>query len=321
MIRIFVPNHKGFHETALETNQTFPKETVWIDLFEPSSEEKKVVESFYSISIPTFEEMQEIEASSRLYEQNNAVYLTANLIIKTDTPDPQLVAITFIITGQTLVTIRYKDSYPFTIFSIHPERMKVAQPKGSIVCITFLEYIVDRLADILEKIMRNVDLLSHEIFYGSDFSTPDLQKLLRQIGENGNLVSKSRESLVSISRLIGFFAHFTKQDFAKNVRNPLDTLMRDTNSLSDHATFLSNKVNFLLDATLGMINIEQNNIIKIFSVAAVVLLPPTLIASIYGMNFHMMPELEFAWGYPIALILMFLSAFLPFMYFKKKHWL
>jgi magnesium transporter len=149
----------------------------------------------------------------------------------------------------------------------------------------------------------------------------DFQKILSRLGRAGDLASKVRESLVSLGRLLAFAIQGTQARGRKTGSARLKTIGRDVASLSDYAAFLNNKVGFLLDATLGMINIEQNAIIKIFSVAAVVFLPPTLIASIYGMNFAHMPELGWPLGYPLALALMVVSAILPYLYFKRRGWL
>ena len=191
--------------------------------------------------------------------------------------------------------------------------------------IALLEAIVDRLADILERAGRDIDGISRDVFQhkgAKPTKSQDFQKVLEAIGRKGDLTSNIRDSLVTLERLVGFLGQGTMQrKSGKDVRERIKTLARDVRSLADHASFLSQKITFLLDATLGMINIEQNAIIKIFSVAAVVFLPPTLIASIYGMNFQFMPELDEVYGYPMALGLMVLSAILPYVYFKRRGWL
>ena len=164
--------------------------------------------------------------------------------------------------------------------------------------------------------------MSRDVFSRSGGETSrDFQKLIARIGRAGDLATKARESLVSIGRLLAFAIQASQARGRKGSGSRLKTVGRDVASLSDHASFLNQKINFMLDATLGMINIEQNAIIKIFSVAAVVFLPPTLIASIYGMNFTDMPELGLPFGYPLALALMVVSAILPYWYFKRRGWL
>jgi magnesium transporter len=188
-----------------------------------------------------------------------------------------------------------------------------------------LDAVIDRLADLLERVGFDIDAMSSQVFEptanGTGSGGSDFKALLRRIGRNGDLASKCREGLVSISRMLTFITSLADLPARKDIDARIGTLSHDVQSLSDHSAFLSNKVNFLLDATLGMLNIEQTNIIKIFSVAATVFLPPTLIASIYGMNFEHMPELDWPWGYPLALLLMIASAIAPYLYFKHKRWL
>jgi magnesium transporter len=191
-----------------------------------------------------------------------------------------------------------------------------------------LEAVVDRAADHLESVALVIDKTSHEVFHTEPARRPrgrDFQELLRRIGEEGDFNSKLRESLVSLLRLAAFLSSVLDSADPKRstreVKAHLKTLQRDIQSLTDHSTFISGKINFLLDAILGMISIEQNAIIKIFSVVAVIFLPPTLVASIYGMNFRFMPELAWPYGYPFAIGLMLLSALVPVIYFRRKGWL
>jgi magnesium transporter len=196
---------------------------------------------------------------------------------------------------------------------------------GAATLIGLLETIIDRLADFIERIQAEVEGLSHSIFEirgGAASRQRRFDVMLRAIGREGEITSKARESAYSFGRLLTFFAHAANErKETKPLQSRIRTAARDVTSLTDHATFLSGKIIFLLDATLGMISIQQNDIIKIFSVAAVVFLPPTLIASIYGMNFHHMPELDWRYSYPLALGLMVVAAVLPYLYFKRKGWL
>jgi len=196
---------------------------------------------------------------------------------------------------------------------------------GAEILIGLIETIVDRLADYIERIQAEVEGLSHSIFElrgGAATRQRRFDVLLRAIGREGEISSKARESAYSLGRLLTFLVHAANErNLGKPLQARIRTAARDVTSLIDHITFLSSKIIFLLDATLGMINIQQNDIIKIFSVAAVVFLPPTLLASIYGMNFHHMPELNWLFGYPLALVLMVLAAVLPYIYFKRKGWL
>ena len=298
---------------------------VWIDLLNPTTEEEHAVERALAVDMPTHEEMREIEVSSRLYEEGAAIYMTATILAKSDTPQPEATVVTFILIGEVLVTLRYGEPTPFRTFITRCLRQQALRTSGEAVLMGLLDAVIDRIADLLERIGFDIDAMSSSVFEpaanGNGPGGGDFKALLRRIGRNGDLASKCRESLVSINRMLTFIGSLSDLPARKDVDARIGTLNHDVQSLSDHATFLSSKVNFLLDATLGMLNIEQTNIIKIFSVAATVFLPPTLIASIYGMNFQHMPELDWPWGYPLALLLMLASAVTPYFFFKHKHWL
>jgi magnesium transporter len=193
------------------------------------------------------------------------------------------------------------------------------------VLVALLEIQIDRLADVLERIARDINQISRDVFRTrgrEPLSGADFQSILGSIGHKGELTSNMLECLVSLERMFGFLSYVMQERKTdRELRAQVKTLARDCRSLIEHADSLTQKVIFLLDATLGLINIEQNAIIKIFSVAAVVFLPPTLIASIYGMNFRFIPELAWPFGYPLALLMMVGSAVLPYWYFKKRRWL
>jgi magnesium transporter len=298
---------------------------VWIDLFNPTAEEEALIESRIAIDIPTRADMEEIEISSRLYYEEGDAFMTATVPAKSDTDDLQMAPVTFVLTGERLITIRYHDPRAFQTFTQRAQKVSLGCRNGEAVLVALLEAIVDRLADVLERAQREIDNISRSIFERPG-ATPakgqDLQKLLQDIGRKGDLTSNIRDSLFTIQRVAGFLAHLTTQQKSdKDVRARVKTLSRDASSLTEHSTSLSQKITFLLDATLGMINIQQNGIIKIFSVSAVVFLPPTLIASIYGMNFQFMPEFGWRLGYPLAVGIMVLSAVLPYLYFKHRGWL
>jgi magnesium transporter len=299
-----------------------PNDAVWLDLVSPSAEEEQRVEAVLGVDVPTREEMQEIEASSRLYEENGALYMTATVLAKSETDYPQATAVTFILSGDRIVTVRYAEPQPFASFVAKGQRSPGAYQRGDVILAGLLDAIIDRLADILERVGMEVDDISETVFQQATGPVRSFHDVLRRLGRKGDLTSKARESLFGIERLLIFFSQSCARDEkARDLRARVETMIRDVRSLADHSTFLSSKVTFLLDATLGMINIEQNAIIKIFSVVAVVFLPPTLIASIYGMNFDFMPELHWGFGYPLAIVLMIGSALAPFLYFKRRRWL
>jgi magnesium transporter len=308
-------------ENALERADSF----VWIDLVSPSPEEEAALEARLGVDVPTREEMEEIEISSRLYQDRGAVFMTANLPAQTDQDHPVMAPVTFILAGPRLITVRYHEPRAFVTFPLRASRVDLGCGNGEAVLVALLEAIIDRLADVLERAGREIDATSRSIFRHKG-SRPtvsrDFQGMLEEIGRKGDLISNIRDSLATMERLIGYLGHVTLQRKSEaDLRARVKTLARDASSLNDYVSFLSQKTTFLLDATLGMVNIEQNAIIKIFSVAAVAFLPPTLIASVYGMNFRTMPELAWPYGYPLALGLMVVSAVLPYLYFKRRGWL
>lgn len=319
----------GIAIEASEPGTVLPSDTVWVDLFEPSRAEEQLVERSLGLQIPTREEMAEIEPSSRLYQERGAVFLTANVMSGIDAGDPVSTPVSFVLTPTHLVTVRYADPKPFRSFASHIEREASLCATATMTLINLLDAIVDRLADTLEVVQGDIDTTSRAIFRRGQqsgrrrgrMSNDTLQELLLRIGDDQDLLAKTRDSLVSMGRLMSFLSlpHHIRDD--RELREHVKILSRDVASLIDHSGFLATNISFLLDASLGLINIEQNAIIKIFSVAAVVFLPPTLVASIYGMNFEHMPELRWLLGYPYALVLMVMSAVLPYLFFKRKGWL
>jgi magnesium transporter len=303
-----------------------PEAPVWVDLLNPSAAEDAEVEAMLGVNVPSRAEMEEIELSARLYAENGASFMTMTGLVQLDTDSPQKTPITFILKGTTLVTVRYAEPRPFTVYAGRAQRAGGAPcASGSQVMLGLLEAMIDRTADALEKVGNDIDMLSREVFGKSkvkvDKKTRNLRSVIERIGGKAEFLTMVQESLVSISRLVAYYAANHTDKGNGQVRLLVKLVQRDAVSLGEHARALTARINFLLDATLGMINLEQNQIIKIFSVAAVVFLPPTLVASIYGMNFEFMPELGWTFGYPGALGLMVVSAILPYLYFKRRGWL
>ncbi|HZD88772.1 MAG TPA: magnesium transporter CorA family protein [Pseudolabrys sp.] len=323
MLSVYVPRGTSLERTTVEPGEGLPENAVWIDLVRPTAQEDRAIGHLLGVELPTREEMQEIEVSSRLYIENGARFMTATLMCHSDSPQPKSTPVTFILTGHRLATVRYDEPRPFAIVDHKLGRVAPARISGELVLMDLLDAIIDRAADILERVGAEIDTISHMIFEPEEGAgPPSYNDVLKELGRKGDLTSKVRESLVSVNRLVLFLANESEGlKWQKDTRAQLKTMQRDVTSLTDHASYITNKVTFLLDAMLGVVNIQQNNIIKIFSVAAVVLMPPTLIASIYGMNFKYMPELEQHYGYPITLVAMVLAAILPYLFFKWKKWL
>ncbi|HEY4982953.1 MAG TPA: magnesium transporter CorA family protein [Pseudolabrys sp.] len=324
MLSVYVPRGNTLERIALAPGAAASEAAVWIDLITPTVQEDKLVEQLLGIAVPTREEMQEIEVSSRLYIENGARYMTATLMCASDTATPKTTPVTFILSNHRLCTVRYDDPRPFAIVEHKLARACPAKVSGELVLMDLLDAVIDRSADIQERIGAEVDQVSHSIFEpDEEAQAPSYKDVLKALGRKGDLTSKVRESLVSIGRLLSFLANEAEaMKWGKDMRAQLLSMQRDVISLSDHATYLSNKVMFLLDALLGIVSIQQNDIIKIFSIAAVVFMPPTLVASIYGMNFHHnMIELDWQLGYPFALLVMVAAAVGPLLFFKWKKWL
>jgi magnesium transporter len=280
------------------------------------------VERTVGVVVPTRDEMVEIEPSSRQYRDGEAIVVIASVVAQTDAT-PIATPVSFVLTPTHLVTIRYATPKVFDVFAAHVERDAGLCADAAATLVHLLDAIVDRLADVLEQVGTELDNISATTFRrGASrqqrMTNAALAVLLVRIGRAHDIVAKSRVSGVSLARLLSFLGAELDRDDSKG---HLGGLARDVASLTDHATYLSGNVTFLLDAALGLINIEQNAIIKIFSVAAVIFMPPTLVASIYGMNFKYMPELDFTYGYPMALGLMVGSAILPYLFFRSRGWL
>ena len=325
MIRYYC--NDGGHLALCRNPETEFDKVVWIDMVSPSSEDEKLVERLIGFNVPTREDMQEIEMSSRAYDEAGVLFLTAPVLATSKTEKTVSEPVTFVVAGSRLVTVRYHEPHSFVRFVETATRQMVGCSTGNAVLIGLLETIVDRLADILEAQSRVQTDISKAVFVPKRTSQTGtrLSNVLLRIGASEEINGMAGESLVAIQRLSGFLTVRTAPKTASKVvaqdKARLKTLLRDISSLQDYAGTQKQKLVFLLDATLGMINIQQSDIIKVFSVVAFVFLPPTLIASIYGMNFHFMPELDWPWGYPMALGAMLISAILPYALFKRKGWM
>ena len=304
---------------------SIPDDIIWIDLIKPSRDEEHFVESRIGIPLPTPDELKDIEPSSRLYVEHDAIYMTASLLYRADSSYPLLTDVAFILHRGRLITIRYAEPKAFELFSASLLRLNGQCDTGAKLLGHLLETIVDRTAEILETLAARLDALSITVFVNRKAAKRRpprfLEDKLLDIASHHQLVAKVRDSLVSLSRLVLFLQSQPAVRREEEAAELCGLVARDLQSLGEHAAFVANNITFMLDASLGLINVEQNAIIKIFSIASVVFLPPTLVASIYGMNFEVMPELGWNFGYPMALFAMLLSAIIPFLFFRWKGWL
>ncbi|MBI2261131.1 MAG: magnesium transporter CorA family protein [Caulobacterales bacterium] len=320
MIRVYRPGCRTCEPHAGEPAAwTLPPDTVWIDLLNPTPDEDRAVEAALGLSVPTREEMAELEASSRLYRENGATYVTADIIHHGDADMPGLDPVTFVLTAGPLVTIRYFDPRPFALLLDKLDREPALCGTGADLFLHLMEAIIDRASDVLSTNAAKVEAVSNHVFSGR--KTVGFEKLITQLGRAHIANARIEQSLSGLARIFAFVALDDRIEKQPETREHLNSLARDAQSLISHNQAVAASIDFQLSAALGLINIEQSSIIKIFSVAAVAFLPPTLIASIYGMNFDHMPELPQVWGYPAALVAMLVSAILPLAWFKKKGWL
>lgn len=292
-------------------------EVVWIDLLRPTREEELAVEAALGVDLPTREEMAALEPSSRLYQEGGATFMTATLLARSHENKPFGTPVTFVLVKGLLVTLRYEELRAFTVFSARA--LEEEKTSASETLLGLLDAVVERLAQVLDDTGRNVEDASTAIFDRP--RAGNFRPLMTSLAQAQSVTALARASLVSVGRLLSFAALAPEIAEQPVCRAHLKTLQRDTQSLTEHSSHQSAHVAFLLDAALGLINIEQNGIIKFFSVVAVVFMPPTLIASIYGMNFDVMPELHWMFGYPMALVAMVVAGILPVLWFKKRGWL
>jgi magnesium transporter len=325
MLRAYGPGCDG---SIVEAKlQKIPDHATWIDLEEPTEEEERLVEHCLGLGIPTQDEMAEIEPSSRLYERNGTLYMTVSVLRGVEEGEPATSPISFVLAENRLVTIRYATPKPVRVFAEHVRREPELACDSITVLVRLLDAIIDRLADELEGLNGEIEKISSHIFHRNmderRIPATRLTALLTRIGRAQTLLAKIRYSAVSMIRMLSFLAGTRRLHDAaqQDAHRHLDSLSTDVTSLSEHSNFLSDNLTFLLDASLGLISIEQNAAMKLFSWAALVFLPPTLIAGVFGMNFHHMPELDWVWGYPASLALIFASAVLPIWYLKRRGWI
>ena len=324
MITVYQKTESGSFAVA-DSLPARPVGIAWIDLCNPTTEEELHIESLLSVEILTREEIWKNQVLNRFYVEDGVAYMTAAVINKTDTPYPQTSSITFILGPRFLITLRYITPTSFQKFTQRMLRRPQEFCSSSDILEGLLEEIITRVAYNSEIVVGELDKLSHNIFGIDSFENSKknpsqmMKEILQRLGASADLNSKISESLHSLGRMLAFFRHMSGN--SENINTAIGTLMTDVSALTQQTSFLSDKITLQLDATLGMINVEQNMIVKIFSIATVFFLPPTLVSSIYGMNFAEMPELHWMYGYPMAIGMMVLLAAVPFFYFRRKGWL
>lgn len=301
--------------------------SLWIDLVSPTEAERTEVERATGLPVPDRAAVAEIETSSRLVDRDGVLILTTPMISRSSSGDLAVAPIGFVVTAERLLTLRYAGSAVFDRFAAH-FRVDDGKASGMLPFLGLLEALVDRLADVLELLGAELDDLSAKLFgqRGSGNAPSGrrdafLQGTLVDVGRHGEHISHLRDGLLGVGRIVRFVGESAAGWLHETEQRRLKVLERDIASLSDYDTQLTNKIQFLLDATLGFINIEQNNTIKVLTVVSIVGIPPTFIASLYGMNFKNMPELNWTFGYQYALSLIVLSIVVPLVIFWRRGWL
>ncbi len=325
MLTAFICEKSRLHAVSLPDDTTLAA-AAWIDLRNPTADEALRASLATGFVTPTQASVSEIESSSRLATRDGAVYLTMPMINRTE-EGPRGVAAGFVLSPDRLLTVRFAPSTIFDTFIAHVTTEDTSSSTSSHILVGLLEAIVDRQADALEQVGHELDTISHRIFAmgvkqagGRKREDATLRITLGQIGRLGDLISHIRDTLVGAGR-IGPYLESAATWLPADMRPRLRTLQSDIASLSDFDTHLNDKLQFLLDATLGFISIAQNNVMKVMTIASVVGIPPVLVVGIYGMNFKNMPEYNWAFGYQYGLGMILLTALIPLLVFRWRKWI
>jgi magnesium transporter len=301
---------------------------IWLDLVDPTEDERALAERISGLRVPARTELSEIERSSRLTSRNGVLTMSTPMVSRSDGAQPVVSPLGFVLSRGRLLTVRYEPLRALDAFAEQMCDPETPPPSGIGAFVGVLEALVDRLADVLENVGTELDQLSRQIFRPEAMEarrvrrvSAAMQATLAGVGRSGDLVSSLRDSLLGIGRIVAYVGEAAAEWTPPELRPRLATLRQDIASLNDYDVQITGKVQFLLDATLGFINIQQNNVIKVLTVASIVGIPPTLIASIYGMNFKGMPELSWSWGYPYGLGVIALSGLLPLLLFWRRGWI
>ena len=320
MINVFVLQNGRLNQVNIESHSDLKQvQPVWVDLTEPNDQERAWVKSIYGVTLPGEDEVKDIEASARYYEaENGDLHLRTDFLFEEDDGPSSTVTVAFILARNILFSVHGEDLPVFRLV-----RMRARSRPGSIgdykdVLLDLYQTDAEYSADALEGVYKKLDEVSQRVLQ-KKLTDQAAAEALSAMAHEEDLNGRIRRNMMDTRRAVSFLmrGRLLNVDQFEDARQ----ILRDIESLDGHTAFLFDKINFLMDATVGFININQNKIIKIFSVASVAFLPPTLIASIYGRNFRFMPEFEWHLGYPLALVLMVCSAITPFWYFRRRGWL
>lgn len=315
MLNVFSLREGRLVQAPLEEGASLPMDVLWVDLVAPTIDERRRVEEVYRQPLPAPEELREIEETARFYRDDDGLHVHSFFFHDFE-DTPVNVTVAFTLRDGRLFSLRDEELATFRKFRLEARRQPGLVTDAMSILLSLFEAKVERLADVLELVYTGLEAVGQTVMARNN---GDMEVLLSQIAAHEDTNGKARLSLMDTQRALSFMLRNVK--LSGEQVDKLREISRDIESLLTHSAFLFDKVNFLMDALMGFVNIEQNQIIKIFSIAAVVFLPPTLVASLYGMNFKYMPELKWEYGYLYAVLLMILSGIAPYWYFKRKHWL
>lgn len=318
MLNVFtLANGRLFQEEIDRPEDLPPVNPVWVDLEDPTPEEKGWIAARFNLFIPQDIIDDDLEESARFYEEEGAIHIRSDFLIDDD-ETPRNVRVAFILHNNVLFSIHREDLPVFRLLRMRARRIPALIEDSKDVLLKLYDADAEYSADALEGIYDELEKVSKRVLQ-DEVNDQAAAEALAAIARQEDLNGRIRRNVMDTRRAVSFMmrARMLNAEQFEESRQ----ILRDIDSLDSHTAFLFDKINFLMDATVGFININQNKIIKIFSVASVAFLPPTLIASIYGMNFQAMPELNWAWGYPFAVLVMVASAITPFWYFRRKGWL
>ena len=316
MLRAFRLHNRRLEQIQSVEPDELSADAVWIDIVDPTVEDRVVIKQVYAVGLPDAEDMEEIEATARFFKDDDGSLHVHSFFLDDYEETPVNVTVACVVKDGRLFTIHEQELTTIRLFRLRARGPSVLLGDAMTILLSLFTTKVDRLADVLESVYTSLESASKKVLRQSD---KDLHVLLAEVAEYEDISGKARLSLLDTQRALTFILRNMKLE-AEQVEQIRDVL-RDVESLLPHTAFLFDKVNFLMDAIQGFINIEQNKVVKIFSIAAVVFMPPTLVASIYGMNFRLMPELSWSFGYPLAIALMVVSGISPYWYFKRRGWL
>lgn len=327
MLNVFtLANGRLFQEEIESLEELARFKPIWVDLEDPTPEERRWVKQHFGLSIPEDAMDEDIEESARFFEEDNGELHVRSDFLIDDEENPRAVRVAFILNENNdqlksrgvLFSIHDEDVPVFRLLRMRARRMPGLIENAKDVLLMLFDADAEYCADTLEDIYDDLEKVSRQVLAG-EVTDNKAGEALAAIARHEDMSGRIRRNVMDTRRAVSFMmrSRLLSAEQFEDARQ----ILRDLDSLDGHTAFLFDKINFLMDATVGFININQNKIIKIFSVASVALLPPTLIASVYGMNFQYMPELAQEWGYPYALVLMVLSAVGPMLYFRKRGWL